>query len=370
MIQSIPIAFKNVLLREKAFFIALVSGLVLFFFGHTLLTESVPGGLLALVFTWLCLVIIAAALGVVHHAEALAHRFGEPYGTLILTISAVCIEVIMIVAMMLHTDPDPTMARDTIYSTLMIIINGQIGLAMLLGGIKWKEQAFNLKSSNAFFSMLIVFAGLGLALPNFISPASLRNYDLFLILMTFSLYLVFLRVQTKEHRCFFTREKASNKEAMTVPHTTLHGGMYHTGFLFATLFGVAYLAESLAVTIDVGVARLNLPGEAAAFLVATLILLPEGLAAIRAGLDNEMQRVVNISLGSALSTLGLTIPTVLIVGLLTHREVVLGLAAPQGLLLGLTLLIGMNSYKSGETNALQGAIHFFLFIAFTVLIFL
>lgn len=323
----------------------------------------------SVLFFALLAIILAAAYAVARHAEALAHLFGEPYGTLILTLSAVSVEVLMVSAMMLHAGNNPTMARDTIYSTLMLIINGQIGAAMLLGGMRHGEQQYNLKSSNAYFSMIFAFAGLGLFLPAFVAPTSQEYFEIFLILAFLSLYGIFIRLQMKEHRYFFAGPvKGKLAPARHAPQEGPRAGLYHAGMLLAAVLAVGYLSEGLALVLDTAVERLGIPTEWASLVVAVLILSPEALTAIRAGLGNQMQRVVNISLGSALSTMGLTIPAVLLIGLLSGRTVTLGLAPDDSVLLFFTLLVGMRSYAVGETNTLQGFIHFILLIAFVVLI--
>src|SRR5262245_26383448 len=357
------------LFHERAFALALASALALALFGWRLLAgPPLSPGMIA-VFCWLFVTVLISAFAVVRHAETLAHRYGEPYGTLILTLSAVAIEVIMISAMMLHESPNPTLGRDTIYSTLMIIVNGLIGLAMLLGGLRYGEQQYNLKSSTSLFSMILVLVAIGLYLPKVVPAASRVTYEVFLIVLSCLLYLLFLRIQTKEHRYYFVS---------TAPAVVHHGehshdgapGSYHALLLLATLALIAYLAEAVALIMDAAVDELGVPSEVASLLVALLILAPEGLTALRAGLDNDMQRVVNIGLGSALSTVSLTIPAVLVVGLVSGQPIVLGLSNVQAVMLGFSLLIGMNSYRSGETNALQGAIHFALFATFIAQIFL
>jgi len=181
-------------------------------------------------------------------------------------------------------------------------------------------------------------------------------------------YLLFLRIQTKEHRYYFVSQAGA--DARRGAHADDGApGWYHGLFLVGTLALIAYLAEAVALIMDVSVDQLGLPVEVASLLVALLILAPEGLTALRAGLDNDMQRVVNICLGSALSTVSLTIPAALLVGLVSGRPVMLGLTDVQAIMLGFSLLIGMNSYRSGETNVLQGAIHFALFATFIALIF-
>lgn len=352
---------------ERAFALALATSIGLLLFGHDQIDGHSLGWWSGGLFGWLFATILVAAFAVVRHAEALAHRYGEPYGTLILTLSAVAIEVIMISEMMLNASPNPTLGRDTIYSTLMIIFNGLIGLAMLLGGLRYGEQEHNLKSSTSFFSMILVLASVGLFLPMVVPKTSRIPYEVFLIVLFCLLYLLFLRIQTREHRYFFVSKVS--------PHHGHHRddgapGWYHGALLVGTLALIAYLAETVATFLDVGVEALGVPAQAASLLVALLILAPEGLTALRAGLDNDMQRVVNICLGSALSTVSLTIPAVLVIGILAGHSVVLALSHAQAVMLGFSLLIGMNSYRSGETNALQGAIHFALFATFIALIFL
>lgn len=368
--EGVGRSIARVIPGERAFTLALVSALGAFAFKETVLPHLANWWVLGIGFAWLFGVILSSAFSVVGHAEALAEHYGEPYGTLILTLSAVSIEVIMIVSMMLHGDPDPTMARDTIYATLMIIINGLIGLAQLLGGLRHGEQRYNLKSSNAFFSMILALLGLGLFVPNFVPHRSRAGYGLFLACASVLLYLVFLRTQTTEHRHFFTQQDSGAAHTERGPvHPHGGSGLFHAGLLVATIALIAYLAEFLAILIDEGIEILGLPDQVASLVVALLVLSPEGVAATRAGLHNDMQRVVNIALGSALSTISLTIPAVLVVGQITGREVILGVTPIQATMLAFTILIGMNSYRIGETNVLHGLIHFALFAAYVALIF-
>src|SRR5262245_7798921 len=224
------------LAHERAFVVALASAVVLTLFGGRLLDAPALSLWMIALFGWLFAAILVSAFAVVRHAESLAHRYGEPYGTLILTLSAVAIEVIMISAMMLHAEPNPTLGRDTIYSTLMIIINGLIGLAMLLGGLRYGEQEYNLKSSTSFFSMILVLAVVGLYLPKVVPAASRVAYEVFLIVLSCLLYLLFLRIQTTEHRYYFVSKAPT-------PHST-HAdeapGWYHAILLLGTLALIAY----------------------------------------------------------------------------------------------------------------------------------
>lgn len=360
--------------REKSFILTVpVLIIVSLFARSSAIHES--GLITGLIFALLFSVIIYAAFGVVHHAELLAHKFGEPYGTMILTFSAVTVEVIMVAAMMLHADKDPALARDTIFSTIMILINGLIGIIMLLGGFRYGEQKYNLKSTNSFLSMIIGIVGLGLIIPNFIDVGSHSAYAGFLIISSLALYGFFIRMQSKEHNYYFTFKKISveNETGLTAETTDEKkkiSGFYHTLMLLLTIVTISLLAEYLSITVDDSIAMLNLPEALAGLIISIIIVSPEGLTAIRAGLGNDMQRVINISLGSVLSTVSLTIPAVLVVGIISDREVTLGLTAIQAGMLIVSLVVSMLSCKEGETNALQGFIHVVLFLTFVFMIFI
>jgi Ca2+:H+ antiporter len=358
------------ILQEKPVLIALAAVVAThlfhdFFFVNNTITFTV------ILFFAVFAIIINAAFSVVHHAEVLAVKFGEPYGTMILTFSAVTVEIIMISAMMLHGDKDPALARDTIFSTLMILINGLIGLTMLSGGIKYGEQFFNFKGSTSFLSTILIILGIGMFLPNLIEPAAIRQYEIFTIVICFLLYGFFLRMQSKEHSYFFSYHKeGGHREEEHHEELKKENGWYHTILLVFTITLISLLAEDLSVAVDETIAVSGLPAGVAGLIISLIIVSPEGLTAIRAGMKNDMQRAINISLGSSLSTVTLTIPAVLIVGLMTGHEVLLGLTPIQSGMIIISLLIGLLSTTRGETNAMQGFIHFVLFITFVFLIFM
>jgi len=357
--------------QELSFIIAIVSLVILSLLGSSpVIKESLA--VEAILFILVFSVIIYAALGVVHHAELLAYKFGEPYGTMILTLSAVTVEIIMIATMMMHGDADPHVARDTIFSTLMILLNGLTGLIMLIGGLKYGEQKYNIKSTNSFFSMIFGIVGIGLFLPLVIPIENYALFETFLIIVCLLLYIFFLRMQSKEHNYYFKFE--GNKKNVSSEHEHLPAkksisSAYHFIMLLATIGAISVLAESLSVYVDDGISKLHLPAAAAGLIIAIIIVSPEALTAIRAGLHDDMQRVINISLGSMLSTVSLTIPAVLIIGLLIGHDVILGLTPIQSAMVIISLLVGILTCKDGESNALQGFIHFILFITFVFLIF-
>lgn len=360
----------NFLKQEKVFLLSLIILVLAGLFAkqdNIRQSDLFTGIVFVIIFT----VIIVNAFRVVMHAEILAHRFGEPYGTMILTFSAVTVEVIMVAAMMLHEDTDPTLARDTIFSTVMILMNGIIGIIMLLGGFKYGDQKYNLKSSNSFFSMILGLLGLSLFMPLFIPENVYPAFETFLIIASILLYTFFLRMQSKEHNYYFRFKDIQT--GLTDNDSHVQKGKstaYHIIMLLLTIAVISFLAEYLSITVDDAITKLSLPAGIASLIISIIIVSPEGLTALRAGLSNDMQRVINISLGSALSTISLTIPAVLLVGFIFKRDVILGITPVQGVLIIISMLVGMLSYKDGETNALQGFIHLILFITFVFIIFL
>ena len=361
----------NFLKHEKSFFIALVTLLSIYLFldfSQDIL-KSIPVSVVF--FVIVISVILYAAIGVVHHAEMLAHLFGEPYGTLILTLSAVIVEIIMVLAMIFHGDPDPTLARDTVFSTLMILVNGLIGVALFMGGLKFREQKYNFKSTNSYVTLIIATFSLGFFFPMLLHIDSHFNYNIFIIITFVVVYGFFLRLQTKEHSYFFSFSPSGEIKHQIADEkhmSSIKSKKYHVTMLVTTITLVSLLAHYLSIAVDNVIDITHIPKELGAIVIAVVIVSPEGLTAIRAALKNDMQRVMNISLGSTISTIALTIPAVLIVCMITHREIILALSPIQAGLIITSILITLITTKSGETNALQGFIHFVLFITFLITI--
>ncbi len=323
---------------------------------------------IGLYFGWMFVVILITAFNVVRHAEALAGIFGEPYGTLILTLAVIGLEVMMIATVMVTGDNNPTMARDTMFGVLMIVMNGLFGVAIFAGALKHRIQEFNIQSSTAYIAMLILLVGIGLFLPHFMSEETEHGFHVMLIVLAAVLYGIFLWVQVFEHRGFFEYKKEGGKEEEH-PESK-HGGMYHSVVLILTLIPVVVLAKYLAVVMDAGLEILSAPAQLAGLVVAILILAPEGVAAVRAGRNNNMQRAVNICLGSGLATIGLTIPVVLIISFITGETVILGLEPESMVLIAISLLLLKTNLESGRTNILMGAVFMALFAAYVSLIFI
>ena len=360
-------------LRNELHLAATWATALLVFFFHARFAGA-DGAAGWLQFAWLFVVILWGAFGVVRHAEALAHRLGEPYGTLVLTLAVTVIEVAFIVSATLSGTGGETLARDTVFSVLMITVNGLTGLCLLIGGLRYGEQEHNLQGTRSFLAVIVPVAVLTLILPVFTTtrPGPYLTFFQSLIIGTLVLILygVFLVVQTGRHASFFVEprgRKASN-------HARAPGGaraaIYrHSLLLVATLLPVVYLAEELAAFTSRGFAAIGAPIALAGVVIAVLVLAPEGLGAVRAAAANQIQRAINISLGSALATVGLSIPAVLAINAWTTRDVALGLAAEEMVLLALTFAVTPFTFGGARTNVLVGAVHFVLFIVFVALIF-
>jgi len=359
-------------LREEWFLGVSVSTSLVFFLAGDALAVDLSNPLwLALIFLWLFSVVLGSALAVVRHADCLAARLGEPYGTLILTLSAIAIEVMMISAMMLHGENNPTLARDTMFAVVMILLAGMVGLSLLLGGLRHREQQYNLQGANAYLSVIIPLAVFGLILPNFTvsteGPTLSSAQEIFLVLMSLGLYGTFLAIQTNRHRSFFMLEDEGGEKDHG--HRVTRSVPFHGVLLMAYLLPVVYLAEKLALPIDHSIEILHAPAALGGVVVALLVATPESIGAVRAALANNLQRSVNILLGSVLSTIGLTIPAVLTVSLVTGHPVVLGLQNADFVLLLLSLAVSVVTFASGRTNVLQGTVHLLLFLAYLLFIF-
>ncbi len=331
-----------------------------------------------LVFLWLFGVILWCSFGVVRQADAVAWHLGEPYGTLVLTLSVIVIEVSIMASIILHGDNNPTLARDTMFATLMIALNGLVGAALLMGALRYWEQEYNLEGARAFLVVIASLAVFALILPSFTKTEpdpSLSPFQAGLFgAITIAFYAIFLAIQTMRHRAFFAEPVDGNgnqRKAAYAQHDGQAEGslVYHVVMLLLTLAPVVVLAEFLAVIVDFGIEDLRLPTALGGILVAILVLAPEGLTALHAALDNQLQRAVNVCLGSALATIGLTIPAVLAVGLYTGSPMHLGLDQVDTVLLILTLFVSAFTFGGGRTNVLQGAVHLLLFVVYLALIF-
>ena len=326
------------------------------------------------VFLWLFAVILWSAVSVARHADCLATKWGEPYGTLVLTLSAITIEVVMISTAMLHGENNPTLGRDSIFSVVMIALNGFVGLVLLLGGLRHGEQYYNLQGVNSYLNVIMALAVLGLVLPNFTTttggPTFSTEQQIFLVVVTLFLYAVFLLIQTMRHRGYFMESEHAVVAPIRAHHSShVQSTAFHASMLLVYLVIVILLAEKFAIPLDNSIEKFGLPQEFGGAMIAALVLTPEGVGAVEATLRNQLQRSINILLGSVLATIGLTIPAVLTISLITKRPVTLGVQGGNLPLLLLTLAVCVVTFTSRKTNILQGCVHLLLFAVFVLLIF-
>ncbi len=349
----------------------LTAGLFLASGDRWLADLSAPGWF-AFLSLWLFAAMMLSAFAVVRHADALAERTGEPYGTLILTLAITGIEVLMIAAVMYTGKGSPALARDAMFAVVMIVMNGMVGLSLILGGLRYHEQTFNLQGATAFLAVILPLAVLGLVMPSFTvttpGPTLSVLQSAFLIVMSLVLYGVFLAIQTLRHRDYFVSPEAEGAAAGHVPE----GGRtiaWHAALLAAHALPIVVLSKQIAVPINHAIDVLHAPAALGGLLVSVLILSPESLGAVRAVLANQLQRSVNILLGSVLASISLTIPLVLAVGFFGGRTIVLGLDTVDAIMLVLTLVLSMITFSSTRTNVLLGAVHLLLFFAYLMLLF-
>ena len=314
-------------------------------------------------------ILIGSVLAAVHHAEVVAHRVGEPFGTLVLAIAVTVIEVSLIVSLMLSGAGDAaTLARDTVFAAVMIILNGIVGLCLLAGGLRHREQRFTLRGVSASLSVLAAMSVLSLVLPNFVSsapgPAYAPSQLVFVALVSLILYGSFVMVQTVRHRDYFLPESAALAHDAHAEPPSTRTAMAAFGVLLIALVSVVLLAKGLSGTVERAVLDAGLPLAVVGIVIAALVLAPEGLAAWRAARRNRLQTSLNLALGSALATIGLTIPSVAIVSLILGLPLSLGLAAKGMTLLALSLLTITLSLGTGRTTVMGGVVHLVIFAAY------
>jgi Ca2+:H+ antiporter len=312
--------------------------------------------------------LVATVFAAVYHAEVVAHRIGEPFGTLVLAVAVTVIEVALIVALMLEGGAEQAgLARDTVFAAVMIVCNGIVGLCLLAGGVRHHIQGFQLQGALAALAVLAAMTVLTLIVPNVttsapgpaFSPAQLA----FAAVTSLVLYGSFVFVQTVRHRDFFLPADIADEEAHEAPPSA-RAALISAGLLLVSLAAVVGLAKALSPTLERLVAGAGAPRAMVGIVVAGLVLLPEGLAAFRAARRNRLQTSMNLALGSALASIGLTVPTVGVVSLTLGHPLALGLGQKESVLLALTLVLSVITLGTGRTTVLQGIVHLSVFGAF------
>src|SRR6202163_4501535 len=345
---------------------------VLFFAGATALGLTFTPSAAGLVFAaGLLVILFGTVFAAVHHAEVIAERIGEPYGTLLLTLAVTIIEVALIATIMLGEKPVPTLARDTVFAVVMIVCNGLVGICILAGGLRYREQDVQVTGSSLYLSVLIVMATITLIMPNYTLTTPGPIYSAaqlgFVSVVTIILYGVFLYTQTIRHRNYFVSEATGVADGGTHVSNRLLG--LSMVLLLISLLAVVLLAKKFSLVVDFATARIGAPPVFAGVLVALLILLPESVAAIAAARKNDLQKSINLALGSSLATIGLTIPAVAVAAYALDKELVLGLDAQAMVLLAMTFLLSMLTFGTGRTNILFGLVHMVVFAIFIFLVF-
>lgn len=314
------------------------------------------------------IILIGTVIAAVHHAEVVAHKVGEPFGTLVLAVAVTVIEVSLILSLMLSGGAEAsTLARDTVFAAIMIITNGIVGICLLVGGVRHHEQRFALRGMSAALCVLAALAVLSLVLPNFTSSQAGPYYApsqlIFVAVASLVLYATFVLVQTVRHRDYFLPEGDLGKDAHAEPPATSDAWIAFA-VLVVALVGVVLLAKDLAPTVEGAVLAAGLPIALVGIVIAGLVLAPESLAAVKAARRNRLQTSLNLALGSALATIGLTIPAVAIFSLMTGLDLALGIGAKNLTLLALSLGVLILSLGTGRTTVLQGVVHLVIFAAY------
>jgi Ca2+:H+ antiporter len=324
------------------------------------------------VLTLACLTaLMTVVIAAVHHAEVVAHRVGEPFGTLVLALAITVIEVALVVSMMLAGGPEKaTLARDSIYSAVMIICTGVVGACVLVGALRHGEQSFRIEGAGPALAALVTLATMVLILPVFTTSVPGPRYSepqlAFISLASLSLWAVFVFVQTIRHRDYFLPPDAADETVHAAP-PTLRQAWVSFALLFVSLVAVVGLAKALTPAIEAAVGAVGAPRSVIGVAIAALVLLPEVSAAIRAALANRLQTSMNLALGSALACIGLTVPAVALASVTLGLPLVLGLEDKDLVLLVLAFLVSTITLASGRTNLMQGAVHRVIFAAFLFL---
>ncbi|QOF76423.1 calcium:proton antiporter [Variovorax sp. 38R] len=351
-------------------------------FGDKWLAAPISPVVAGCVFLALFVTILAASFGVVREADHLAHQLGEPYGTLILTLSIVSIEVILIASVLLGPGEFPTIGRDSIFAVMMIILNLVIGICLIAGSARHGDQEYNAQGATAYVSMIVLLTGTALVLPNHTTGAGEFTpvQAIGMSVLTAVLYGAFLWMQMRSHQRFFIQpapgqmsvRATASSPAAQAEHASLdkHAVVVRSLLLLAMILPIVLLAHYLAVVTDYGIAAAGAPAAVGGVLIAIIVFTPESITAVRAAMNNEMQRAVNLCLGAFVSTVGLTVPAVLVIGLVTGKQVLMGISGAETLLFAVTAVLSLLSFNGQRTSPIQGLMHLMLFAVYGMLLFL
>lgn len=355
---------KNTVKQERLLIVTVIVGVLAYSSEHSFLNAGRPVALVAALI--LVAAIVCASLRVAAHAEVLAEKVGDPYGTMILTLSAVLVEVVVL-AIMLQHDSSPTLVRDTIYAAVMLDINGILGLAALMGGLKHGEQAYNDDSGKTYGVMILTAMGISMVVPEFIPPETWHLYSGFTIGAMIVLYSLFLRMQVGPHSYFFSykyKESADREGDVPAQRSSLAKSV--TLLVFGIVI-IGAVAEVMSKALNVGLEGTGAPPMVVGLVVAAISACPEILTALRAALANRMQSVVNIAMGASLSTVILTVPIMEALALFTGTPFQMAMTPVQTVMVTITLIAAAINLNDGQSNAIEGMTHFVLFATFLML---
>ncbi len=318
------------------------------------------------------LALVGAVMAAVHHAEVVAHRVGEPFGTLVLALAVTVIEVALILSMMLAGGADKAaLPRDTLFAAVMIIANGVVGVCLLVGGLRHREQSFRVEGTGSGLAALVALSTLTLVLPTFTTSSPEGTYTtsqlVFAAATSLGLWAVFVFFQTVRHRDYFLPTTHVDDIDTHAAPPSGRQALASFGLLVVALVAVVGLAKQLSPSIEAAVKAANAPAAVVGILIAMIVLLPETWAAVRAARANRLQTSMNLAFGSALASIGLTIPAVVAAAVWFQLPLKLGLDAKDMTLLALTFVVGTITLGSGRTNLMQGAVHLVIFAAFLFL---
>lgn len=364
----------SVLKQEKLLVLAAFAAVAGFFVEHSILQAGKLAAILAAI--GIILIIVLASTRVAHAAEVLAHKVGDPYGTMILTLSAVAVEV-LILAILMNNSASPTLVRDTIYAAVMLDINGILGLAALLGGLRHGEQPYNDNSGKTYGVMILTAMGISMIVPEFIPSDRWHYYSGFTICAMIALYALFLRMQVGPHSYFFSYSyprpsatkpaAASGQSAQGGEEEPQQSAASAIGVILVGVVIIGVLAEFMSAFLDLGLEGSGAPPALMAVIVASISAAPEILTALRAALRNRMQATVNIAMGASLSTVILTVPVMEGIALYTGQPFIMAMTPVQTVMVTITLIAAAINLNDGETNAIEGMTHFVLFATFIML---
>jgi Ca2+:H+ antiporter len=355
-------------------------------FGSSWMGDSMTPVVAGAIFLALFATILTASFGVVGEADHLAEELGEPYGTLILTLSIVLIEVILIASVLLGPGENPTIGRDSIFAIMMIILNLVMGICLIGGGLRNGDQEFNAQGAITYLSMIMVLTGMALVLPKFTSVKNqlTTTQAVGITGITAFVYVVFLWMQMRNRRRYFIQPPAGQMVVMPAARGG-HGGQVKAKapisaetkrallgrslLLVSLILPIVLLAHHLAVVTDYGIATLGAPVAVGGVLIAIIVFTPESITAIKAAMNNEMQRAINLCAGAFVSTVGLTVPAVLVIGMMTGKKVIMGISGMETVLLAITILLTAQTLNGQRTSPIQGFLHIAVFALFSLLLF-